>query len=124
MCCPICGPHPDNVIADGVSIGYSVTKQKAGLHPPSMVTQDSLEILDVNLKISRAAISNPSLRKLIRDSTSTKVPPCVFEATAIHREKFSTLIKLCEVYINLSDSKKLPQYGKCSVRYYHSCSTS
>ncbi|KAF8515123.1 hypothetical protein BU17DRAFT_9439, partial [Hysterangium stoloniferum] len=41
MKCPICGPHPDIVIADGVSIGYSVTKCTSGLHSPSLISKDS-----------------------------------------------------------------------------------
>ncbi|KAF8502474.1 hypothetical protein BU17DRAFT_22125, partial [Hysterangium stoloniferum] len=39
MKCPICGPYPDVVIADGVSIGYSSNKTMSGLCPPTMVSE-------------------------------------------------------------------------------------
>ncbi|KAF8508876.1 hypothetical protein BU17DRAFT_22591, partial [Hysterangium stoloniferum] len=41
MKCPRYGPHPDIVIADGVSIGYSVTTCTSGLHPPSLISKNS-----------------------------------------------------------------------------------
>lgn len=107
MKCPICGPHPDIVIADGVSIGYSVTKQKAGLLPPSMVTDQSVKVLSVNLKFSRNVISNASFRKYIRDFTSTKVPPAILDVSVNQRESFSVIIELLEFYMQLYDTKKL-----------------
>ncbi|TFK47050.1 hypothetical protein OE88DRAFT_1599092, partial [Heliocybe sulcata] len=41
MECTICGKHPDIVIADGVSIGYSSAKFVQGLQPPTLVYDSS-----------------------------------------------------------------------------------
>ncbi|KIJ33106.1 hypothetical protein M422DRAFT_52565 [Sphaerobolus stellatus SS14] len=107
MCCPMCGLHPEIVIADGVSIGYSVMKQKAGLHPPSMTTEKSLEKADINLNGSCAAICVPSLRKLFQDLTATKVPLWTLDVTDNQRQQFPYMIEFFKYYMSLTDSKKI-----------------
>ncbi|EPQ61182.1 hypothetical protein GLOTRDRAFT_13631, partial [Gloeophyllum trabeum ATCC 11539] len=41
MECPTCGKHPEIVIADGVSIGYSSAKFVQGLRPPTLIQKTS-----------------------------------------------------------------------------------
>jgi len=67
--CSICGPHPDIVIANGVSVGYSMTKCTFSLHPLSIIAKDSLTVFRVNLKSSRLAIPNPGVYKAIKELT-------------------------------------------------------
>ncbi|KIJ31609.1 hypothetical protein M422DRAFT_53298 [Sphaerobolus stellatus SS14] len=107
MRCPTCGPHPEIVIADGVSIGYSVTKQKAGLYAPSMTTTDSPTYSSVNLKFSCSAISSGPLRKLIRDLTATKIPPHVINGAAGQQQQFPVIMEFWKFYITLYDAKKI-----------------
>jgi hypothetical protein len=107
MKCPICGPFPEIVIADGVSIGYSATKQKTGLFLPSLVTEDSPKISSVHLKLSRTAIANVTFRKYIRDFATLKIPPTVLEVSTKQKESFPVIVEFLEFYMQTCDTKKL-----------------
>lgn len=39
--CPSCGPHPDNIIWDGVSIAFGRKHVNGGLEPPTLTNEDS-----------------------------------------------------------------------------------
>lgn len=67
MDCGICGKYPEIVIADGVSIGYSSSKFKPGLRPPSSV--DDLSPINHTATLIGAqgsAIVATALRKELR----------------------------------------------------------
>ena len=75
--CPICGKHPEIVVADGVSIAYSSSKFANGLLPPSAVTDRSptnLSVMSSNAD-SRRAIRDRKSRKEIQMLVATKSPP-------------------------------------------------
>lgn len=82
--CPICGKHPELVIADGVSIGYSSSKFANGLRPPSMVTESNPTNSSVSAPTadSKKAISDRKVRKEIEALVATKSPPQDFAFTS------------------------------------------
>ncbi|KAJ3556445.1 hypothetical protein NP233_g11977 [Leucocoprinus birnbaumii] len=64
--CPDCGPHPDNVIWDGVSLSFGLEKLSGSLEPPT-TTSSSLPIRpDVKYFPKQQALPDSSLRKLLR----------------------------------------------------------
>ena len=122
MKCSISGPHPDIVIADGVSIGYSVRKRIFGLHPPSLISKDSPTVSGVNLKPSKMEIPNPSVRKVIKELTVTKIPPASVKLTLQQQGLYPVISQFLEFYILLSDSKKIVLVREllCQVSFFHS----
>ena len=121
MKCSICGPHPDIVIADGVSIGYSMTKRTFGLHPPSLISKDSPTVSGVNIKPSRMAIPNPSVREVIKELTANKIPPASVNLTLQQQGLYPVISQFLEFYILLSDSKKIVPVREllCQVSFFH-----
>lgn len=67
MDCAVCGKFPEIVVADGVSIGYSSSKYKSSLRPPSTVDSSSPINSDAKLVGAKgAALIKPALRKELR----------------------------------------------------------
>lgn len=94
--CPICGKHPELVVADGVSIGYSSSKFANGLLPPSAVTESSPANSSVTASTadSRKAISDRKVRKEIQALVATKSPPQGFALTSSCPLPVSSLVSL------------------------------
>lgn len=67
MDCSVCGKFPEIVVADGVSIGYSSSKYKRGLRPPSMVDGSSpINASATLIGAKGAALISSTLRKELR----------------------------------------------------------
>ncbi|KAJ3560575.1 hypothetical protein NP233_g10745 [Leucocoprinus birnbaumii] len=64
--CPDCGPHPDNVIWDGVSLSFGLGKLSGSLEPPTTTSSSSLICPDVKYFPKQQALPDSSLRKLLR----------------------------------------------------------
>jgi hypothetical protein len=94
--CPICGKHPELVIADGVSIGYSSSKFAVGLLPPSAVTENSPTNFSVTSSSadSRKAIRDRKARKEIQALVATKSPPQRFTPTSNLPPPVSSVVSL------------------------------
>jgi len=94
--CPICGKHPELVVADGVSIAYSSSKFANGLLPPSTVTERSPANSSVVASgaDSRKAIWDRKARKEIQTLITTKSPPRDFTLTSDPPPPVSSLVSL------------------------------
>ena len=100
--CPICGKHPELIIADGVSIAYSSSKFVIGLLPPSAVTENSPVNFSVTSSTadSRKAIWDRKARKEIQTLVATKSPPRHFTSASNLPLPISSLISL---YLRLAE---------------------
>ena len=61
MSCPACGPTPDNVIWDGVSLSFHRKHLLPTLQPPTVVNENSLE--RENKRISKSLIKSAEVRR-------------------------------------------------------------
>ena len=73
MSCPACGPAPDNVIWDGVSISFHRKHLLPSLQPPTMVHKKSVERQStrVSQMLIEASDICRNLRKIIESTGST-----------------------------------------------------
>lgn len=101
--CPICGKHPELVIADGVSIAYSSSKFAIGLLPPSAVTKNSPANFSVtpSTSDSRKALQDRKARKEIQALVVTKSPPRHFTPTSNLPPPVSSIVSL---YLRLAEN--------------------
>ncbi|KAJ3562067.1 hypothetical protein NP233_g9807 [Leucocoprinus birnbaumii] len=64
--CPECGPLPDNIIWDGVSLAFSRAQLSGSLEPPTSTSSLSPVRPCTRYLPKQQVIPNPSLRKMIR----------------------------------------------------------
>ncbi|KAJ3561055.1 hypothetical protein NP233_g10431 [Leucocoprinus birnbaumii] len=65
--CPKCGPLPDNIIWDGVSLAFSRAQLSGSLEPPTSTSSSSPVCPSTRYLPKQQAIPNPSLWKRIRE---------------------------------------------------------
>jgi hypothetical protein len=104
MACPLCGPTPDIVIPDGVSISYSSSKFAAGLRPPTVVDDTSPVNSSASLGTagSRSAMFNAALRKEIQVITAGKVPPLGSGLSSAVRMLIPEVTALADLYCTMN----------------------
>ncbi|TEB25895.1 hypothetical protein FA13DRAFT_1636845 [Coprinellus micaceus] len=66
MICRICGPNPETVIWDGVTVGFGRNRLKDSLRPPTEVHPDSMVRKGATYDPKQQLIANPQLRKRLR----------------------------------------------------------
>lgn len=64
MSCPVCGPTPENVIWDGVSLAFHRKHLLPSLRPPIVVNENSLERQSVH--VSQSLIKSAGVRRNMR----------------------------------------------------------
>ncbi|KAJ3569441.1 hypothetical protein NP233_g5044 [Leucocoprinus birnbaumii] len=68
--CPKCGPLPDNIIWDGVSLAFSRAQLSGSLEPPTTISSSSPVRASTRYLPKQQIIPNPSLRKMVREAVA------------------------------------------------------
>ncbi|KAJ3572572.1 hypothetical protein NP233_g2987 [Leucocoprinus birnbaumii] len=66
--CPQCGPLPDNIIWDGVSLAFSRAQLSGSLEPPMSTSSSSPVRPSTRYLPKQQVIPNPKLREMIREA--------------------------------------------------------
>lgn len=66
MTCPSCGPSPEDVIWDGISLGFQKKFVSSSLRPPTILHKDSIKRDKARYIPQQQALVNPDLRRGLR----------------------------------------------------------
>ncbi|KII82852.1 hypothetical protein PLICRDRAFT_96050 [Plicaturopsis crispa FD-325 SS-3] len=106
MACPLCGPSPEIVIADGISLGTHHSKLNDLVCPPTRVTESSEKVESISSWKARAlpAIIQADLRSLVHkllERTATCIPvPAELPDMSSLSSVYPDLMGLIRLYIS------------------------
>lgn len=105
MKCPTCGPSPEIIIADGISLGIHTAKVTRSTHPPTLTSAGSPQIESISSYKARSlpAIIQPDIRatvlKLLEVSTSHV--PCEMPDTQKLQTLYPALFSFIALYFSV-----------------------
>ncbi|KAJ3567811.1 hypothetical protein NP233_g6118 [Leucocoprinus birnbaumii] len=101
--CPDCGPHPETVVWDGVSLSFGLCKLSGSLEPPTKTSPSSPVCPNVKYFPKQQLIPDSSLRKLLQKALAMEPLNKIAEnaSTASSPQKATSQSKLSQHAVNI-----------------------